>query len=70
MPWWITLVAVSVYALLFYALELVFLGVLLDVSFGMQFAWVPFPCMYTVAAFLSIFLAERLKPYLRFTTRA
>lgn len=69
LPWWLLLMAVVVYALWFYAFELVVWGVIFDVSFGMHTGWIPFPCVYSIVTLGIVLIAENVKPFLRVTSR-
>ena len=68
-PWWILLPCVCFYAMRYHAYEVVLVGVLLDVSHGMSFTLVPFPCVYTVIACVVLYVCEHIKPFMRFSLR-
>ena len=67
-PWWAFFVVAALYMVRYTAYELIALGILLDVSFGIHLYSIPFPCFYTGA--LSLFLMATLlaKPLMTFTT--
>ncbi len=63
-PWYVLLSAAVLYTFKYtiYQFELVFLGVLLDVNYGMGLWYSTFPFVYTTCAFLIIFSAKVLAP--------
>ncbi len=62
---WVLLPIALLYAFRYTAYELVFLGMMLDVSFGVATFGLPFPFIYTVLALFLVCTMERMKPYLR-----
>ncbi len=58
-------VASVLYTLRYSAYELLALGVVLDVTYGVSSGYLPFPFLYTGAALAIICIVSFVRPYLR-----
>lgn len=66
LPWWLVLALSFMYAMRYFAYELVFLGVVLDSVYAPAQAGGMAPVLYTVSMVVIVFVVEIIKPYLSF----
>lgn len=69
LPTFFLAVAAALYAFRYSAYELIALGVVLDASYGLPTAHMPFPCLYTGTALLLVFVIGVVRPYLSLSSR-
>ena len=67
-PWWGVLVGVALYSYRYFAPELIFWGLLFDVSFGQHTGSVPIPFLYSASFFAIMYLLHLVRPYMRSRT--